>query len=241
MTAGGKDKKKLMFLGGLGVLLAIVMYVNLFSGPSTPTPDRPVAARKSASDGRITMVGAVPKKAARPKTVVHGRTDEFHPVYLANRPEERPDPTTIDPTLRLDLFDKVQDVEATGGTRNLFAFGMPPPHKPVEALKGKETMVALDKGKDKKGAGPGGACGPGGPPGEPPLQINLTYYGIVAVSRGGAKTACFRDGDDILLAGEGDTLKRRYKVMRIGNNSVVMQDTESKREATLPLAEEAKS
>jgi hypothetical protein len=41
------------------------------------------------------------------------------------------------------------------------------------------------------------------------------------------------------MAKEGETVKRRYRVVRIGVNSVVMEDTENKHQQTLPLAEEA--
>jgi hypothetical protein len=78
---------------------------------------------------------------------------------------------------------------------------------------------------------------PPGPP--PPPPITLKYYGFTSPSGAAAKTAFFLDGDDILIAKEGDTLKKRYKVVRIGVNSVVMEDTDSKRQQTLPLAEEA--
>jgi len=33
-------------------------------------------------------------------------------------------------------------------------------------------------------------------------------------------------------------VKKRYRVVRIGVNSVLMEDTESKRQQSLPLAEE---
>jgi hypothetical protein len=41
------------------------------------------------------------------------------------------------------------------------------------------------------------------------------------------------------MAAEGETLKRRYRVVRINPTSVVMEDTEVKKQQTLPLAEEA--
>lgn len=186
------------------------------------------------------MAGAEPKNAARPRNT-RGASGDFHPVYIPKRPEERRDPTTIDPTMRWDLLTKVQNVDLAGGARNLFAFGAPAPVKAADLPPGPETHVALAAKGAKGATGPAGAGGPGGAPGDPPpLQINLKYYGVVASTQGGKKTACFLDGDDILLATEGDTLKRRYRVVRIGNTSVMMEDTESKREQSVPLAEEAK-
>jgi hypothetical protein len=246
MSAVGKEKTwwdrwRIKVLAGLGAFALYMMYSNLFSGPSIPDADRPAAAGKGVAGGPISMVGAVPKKAGRSKAIARGRSDEFHPVYLNNRPELRPDPASIDPTMRLDLLAKVQAVDAAGGARNLFAFGSPPPPKASALPPHPEPVVNL------AGAGRGatGPTGPTGPSAES-LKINLKYYGIVAYTQGGKKTACFLDDADpqheeILLGNEGDTLKRRYRVMKIGNGSVTMEDTESKREQTIPLTLEAKS
>ena len=237
MTApAAKDKKKLMFLGGLGVVLAIVMYVNLFSGPSVPAQEHTAAAPKSAPGRPMINVGDAPAKGSgRTRPVARGRASEFHPVWWPNRPEDQPDLNNIDPTLLLDRFSKVQDVEAAGGKRNLFAFGQPPP-PPANLAKGPETHVPLGQGAEGAGTPP-----PPAPPTELPFRSNLKYYGIVALSTGGKKTACFLDtGDEVLLATEGETLKRRYKVTKIGAASVTLQDSESKREETIPLAQEAK-
>jgi hypothetical protein len=45
------------------------------------------------------------------------------------------------------------------------------------------------------------------------------------------------DGDDILIAGENDTLKRRYRIVKIGVNSITIEDTQFKSTQTLPLQE----
>ena len=46
------------------------------------------------------------------------------------------------------------------------------------------------------------------------------------------------DGEIILMAGEGEVLQKRYQVVRIGVNSVVLEDIQSKREQSVPLASE---
>jgi len=247
MTGGFKDQKKLIALGVLGVVLAVAMYINVFSGPSVPSnPAQPAASTAPGRPGAEQTAGPMamasapssPKASPRARPAGRGRSEEFHPVYLSNRPEERPDPTKIDPTLRLDLFSKVQSVDAAGGRRNLFAFGAPPPPpKAAELPKGPETRVTLGAAAKNGPATP--SLSPTTPP-DIPLKTNLKYYGIVALSHGGKKTACFLDtGDEILLGTEGDTLKRRYRVMKISPASVVIQDTESKKEETIPLAKEA--
>jgi hypothetical protein len=40
------------------------------------------------------------------------------------------------------------------------------------------------------------------------------------------------------VAGENETIKNRYKIIKIGVNSVVVEDTQNKHEQTLPLIEE---
>ena len=76
------------------------------------------------------------------------------------------------------------------------------------------------------------------PPPPPPPPIPLKFYGFTAY-RQGVKRAFFMEGDDIYVAGEGDTIKNRYKIIRIGVNSAVVEDTQFKHEQTIPLAEEA--
>src|ERR1022692_1889198 len=72
---------------------------------------------------------------------------------------------------------------------------------------------------------------PGPPPAPPPPQappITLKYYGYSSARGDNRKHAFFLDGEDILVAAEGETVKKRYRVVRIGVNSVVMEDTQFK-------------
>jgi hypothetical protein len=148
------------------------------------------------------------------------------------RPEDRVDPMSIDPTLRLDLLAKVQAVNIEGGRRNLFQVGAPPlPPEPTVTMK-----------QDAQVAQMGPQLPPGPPPAPPPPQappITLKYYGYSSARGDNRKHAFFLDGEDILVAAEGETVKKRYRVVRIGVNSVVMEDTQFKHEQTLPLQEEA--
>ncbi len=72
--------------------------------------------------------------------------------------------------------------------------------------------------------------------------IPLKYYGYVSDSRnvapGAAKRAFFLDGEDIMVAGENEVIHNRFKVIRIGVNSAVVEDTSNKNQQTLPLVEE---
>ena len=46
------------------------------------------------------------------------------------------------------------------------------------------------------------------------------------------------EGEDIHVVREGDLVKNRYKIVRIGVNSVVVEDTQFKSQQTLPLEEQ---
>jgi hypothetical protein len=214
---GANEPKKLAALGALVLVGGYLGYTNLFpgSGSGAPAPRR--AALPDTSDAPIAGAPGGPSRdlgrPPAPRGVAgRGRTDEFHPILHSKRPEDR------------------IDTSKSGG-RNPFKFG-PPPGKP-EPLKGPEPKIALPPVAEVKPPPPPPAAAP------PPPPIALKYYGFSSPPGTGGKTAFFLDGEDILVAKEGETVKRRYRVVRIGVNSVVMEDTDSKRQQTLPLAEEA--
>lgn len=226
------ERKRLVYLiSAMVVLGGYSLYTNVLSGPSEPS-------RPSQSTGRGSQAPVAGPTYAEPTAVATRRpskgqaSEEFRPSLKPKRPEDRVDPMTIDPTLRLDLLAKVQAVNIEGGRRNLFSAGAPPlPPEPV--------IVARNKPKASIGPEP-----PPPPPQPvvpvtpPPPPINLKYYGYSS-AKDNRKRAFFLDGDDILVAAEGETVKKRYRVVRIGVNSVVMEDTQFKHEQTLPLQEEA--
>lgn len=231
MKLGANEPKKLVMLGLLAVAAGYLVYSNVLSGPSNR--ETPAAAPAVAADVPAASAPSPSAQTTAPRAASsgRGRSDEFHPVLRSKRPEDRIDPTKVDPTLRRDLLAKLQAVGASGNGRNLFQFGQAPvkelPKGPEPKVPLKPLIPVVANNEPPK---------PSGPP--PPPPINLKYYGYTSPRIGGGKTAFFLDGEDILVAKEGDTLKRRYKLVRIGVNSVVMEDTESKRQQTIPLAEE---
>jgi hypothetical protein len=46
------------------------------------------------------------------------------------------------------------------------------------------------------------------------------------------------EGEDIFVAHEGELVKKRYKVVRIGVNSAIIEDTQFGSQQTLPLEEQ---
>jgi len=144
------------------------------------------------------------------------------------------DVSRIDPTLKLDLMAKVRNVPVDGGSRSLFEFYTPPPPPPPPVPKPqpivpKPTEAELKAAEAKKGP----------PPPPPPPPIPLKFYGYSGALRSNVRRAFFLSGEDIIQAGENETLLNRYKIIRIGVNSAVVEDTIAKNQQTLPLAEEA--
>lgn len=230
MTLGTGNKKQMYFLGLLSVVAAYLVYDNVLSGPSVPAQQQ--SARRPAAETSQSAIpaapGGTPKRAGS-----RSRSEEVHWVFMPKRPEERPDPAGIDPTLFLDRLKKVQAVDLAGGSRNLFQFSAPPPPpKPVEIAKVEPKVVP-------KPPEPPKPVVPAGPPPEPPpVPPPYKFYGY-STRNNGKKTAYFLDGEDILLATEGDTLKKKYKVLRIAPNSVTVEDLDAKKQVSVPLTDES--
>ena len=234
----GASRGKIIMLGGLVVLGVYLFYSNVLSdsGDTPSTPQTPKQGALSAHTNAITSV--FNSEPAGPKgTVVRGKaatkaSEEFHPT-MSRKPEDAVDPMQIDPTLRLDLLAKVQAATLESGGRNPFQFGAPPP-PPVDRTKidVKPIRNALNQPPPPKPAPPG-------PPPKPVLNLPWKYYGYASPRGSGAKKAFLLDGEDILTAAEGDVLKKKYRIVRIGVNSVVVEDTVEKTQQTIPLQEEA--
>jgi len=226
----GAEPKKIAILGGLALVGGYILYTNVFSGPDTDT-------KKTAGRPAGVVIPASPApNIGRAKVPVRGTSREFRPK-IPNRPEDRANPLTTDPTLRMDLLAKVQSVEVQGGSRSLFQFAA----APVAAPDTKTTVAAIHPEKRMIGPPPPPkpVVPPPPPPAPPPPPITLKFYGYSTPRADGQKRAFFLDGDDIFVAAEGELIKKRYRVVQIGVNSVIMEDTEHKNNRqTLVLQQE---
>jgi len=226
----GADRKKVVILGALAVVAVYFLYSNVFSSPSGVSA-RPHAARPSTSDAG----GAASSTSQTASPVTRKATSrsahEFRPS-LKKMPDT--DPSTIDPKLRLDLLAKVQAVELAPAERNIFQFGAAP--MPVAVKDPGKIIPKTPAQIAQEAAQQAAAAGPPQPP--PPPPITLKYYGYTAQRGDGQKRAFFLDGDDIFVAAEGEMVKRRYKIVRIGLSSAVVEDTQFNSTQTLPLTPE---
>ena len=74
------------------------------------------------------------------------------------------------------------------------------------------------------------------PPPPPPPPINLKFFGF-ASKPGEPKKIFLSQGDDIFIAGEGEIVDRRYKVLRITPTAVEIEDVLNSNRQMIPLTQ----
>ena len=121
---------------------------------------------------------------------------------------------SLDPTLRLDLLKSSEDLTYTGSGRDIF---QSQPEAPAVIPQPVTQVINT-----------------GPPPPPPPPPIPLKFYGFTG-SKGGPKQVFLSKGDDIFVAKEGQIIDRRYKIVKIGPNSVEVEDVLTNNRQTLPL------
>jgi hypothetical protein len=240
----GADRKRIVILGALVIILGVVFWINrtpsIPDGATTSTSQQtsaiPPIANPAGGAAALSTTPRVPIPAQRTSPGQRGglggnqnSIEDFRPTLKL---PEGADVSRIDPTLKLDLLTKLQNVPMEGGARSLFEFAQAPPPKPpppVNPIKPGPVVAA-----ETPPPAP-----PAAPVKPPPPPIPLKFYGYVNNnSQGGKRRAFFLDGDDIFVAGEDEMIRNRYKIVRIGVNSAVVEDTTNSNQQTLPLIEE---
>jgi len=121
---------------------------------------------------------------------------------------------TLDPTLRLELLAASEQTEYHGSGRNIFVS-----QAEVEIPRPGASPVTDQKKNGQVQDGPW--TGPPQIPAPPPIP--LQFYGF-ASRPGEPKKIFLKLGEDVWMAGEGEIVDRRYKVVRISPTSVEIQD-----------------
>jgi outer membrane biosynthesis protein TonB len=225
----GAEPKKLAILGTLLVVAAVLFYVNL-SGDAGP--EELAALPKMTPVTPVARSGAPAPAAPAPASREARRPREFRPSV--RHPAEQPlDPEKVDPTLRLELLEKLHNVTLRGAGRNIFEFAAPPP--PPPSARPPEPKIIP---RPANAPPPVEIAQPVDPPKPQAPPIPLKFYGFISTPRGAERRAFFLDGEEIVVAAEGDTIKSRYKVLRIGLNSVEMEDLQFQQRQTLRLEEQ---
>jgi hypothetical protein len=127
----------------------------------------------------------------------------------------------LDPTLRMEAMLVTESLAYSGSGRNIFSAYSAPVEIP------KPIATARPK--------PGPPPPPPPPPGPPPPPpIDLKFFGT-ATAPDGTRQAFLLHGEDVFLASGGDIVQRRYKIISIGANSIVVEDLGNNNRQTLPL------
>ena len=245
MTLGAEPKK----LAVLGALLVIMPVAYYWANGDSPTPGASqskssgakFADRMKASEVGVATPPDLGRQSAARIAAARGRDRtsiaDYKPSLKPRRPEDRPDPLTVDPTLKLTLISRLKNVNVAGGRRSLFDFGAAAPvvkqPDPKQILPGKAKPIGPELPPK-----PVVPVVNTPPPPPPPAPLPFKFYGFIGGKPAGAKKAFFLEGDDVYIAGEGELVKRRYKVVRIGINTVVMEDTQEKNQQTLQMVED---
>jgi len=119
-------------------------------------------------------------------------------------------PENLDPTLQLQLLATSEQIKYAGSGRNIFV-SQPDPVIPQPGAPGHIDTTAR-------------VYVPPQPPAPPPIP--LKFFGF-ANQPGEPRKIFLSKGEDVFIAGEGDIVDRRYKVVHISPNSVEIQDVVS--------------
>ncbi len=128
----------------------------------------------------------------------------------------------LDPTLRMEAMLVTESLVYSGNGRNIFSMTSVPVDipKPIAPVRPKGPVVPPPPPVQQ------------GPP--PPPPIDLKFFGT-ATAPGGKKQAFLLHGDDVFLAVDGDIVVRKYKVISVSVNSILVEDLANNNRQTLPL------
>jgi hypothetical protein len=131
---------------------------------------------------------------------------------IVNIPEPR-----LDPTLDFDLLRQSEQIKYTGNGRNIFVAGAPPIPTPLKPGTDQPPMRPL-------------------PVVPPPPPINLKFFGF-ASKPGEPKRIFLSQGEDVFIAGEGEIVNRRYRILHISPAAVDVEDVLNNNKQSIPLTQ----
>jgi hypothetical protein len=126
----------------------------------------------------------------------------------------------LDPTLDLNLLSQSEAIKYEGNGRNIFVVGSVA-KIPKPLRNGTDTQVASLHMP---------------PPIPQPPPITLKFFGF-ANRPGETKKVFLSQGEDVFIAGEGDIVDRRYRVLRISPTAVDVEDVINNNRQSLPLTQ----
>jgi hypothetical protein len=223
----GAERNKVILLIVLSVIAAVTIFLQYFNDSPIVSPAPSVAANNTPA-ARV-----IERPSPRPRAVRTSRQN-FRPSF--SDPSDEPlDPMKVDPTLRTDLLEKVRAVEFGGVERNLFQFTtrkLVDAPKPEQVAKAQELLQKAEPPSAPLNREPPKPSKPKAPP------IKWKFYGFANQPDDARKRAFLLDSEGaVFVATEGDVFSQRYKIVRIGVNSIVIEDLQFSDQQTLPLDE----
>ena len=192
---GVENRKQLIVAGVLGIALVLILFFQFYPSSST-----------SAS----TAGGASPAAVEGPVSALTHAAGHPHAAAAPGKKEKVPQ--NLDPTLRLGELAVIEQIKYEGSGRNIFV-SEAEPIIPTPVAPGQVGPGATDEAS-KKWTLPAQAA---------PSPIPLKFFGF-ANQPGERKRIFLSKGEDVFIAGEGEIIDRRYKVVRISPNAVDIQD-----------------
>ncbi len=208
-----EERKKWIVIGVFSVLLLFVAYrvYDGFFGGTTSTPPPPVIVEAPHTPGGGRGVTAPPGNLA------------------AGAAAEKLGSTSgqLDPTLHEEAMLVTESLVYTGSGRNIFAAAGQQAPAPVQIAQ-RPLAPARPQPAVYVPPPPPPTCPPTCPP------INLKFFGT-STSSAGVRKAFLLQGDNVFLASTGDVVDRKYRVVSISANSIVVEDMPNTNSQTLPL------
>ena len=132
------------------------------------------------------------------------------------------------PDVHLDALS-AERPRPVDGDRNLFRFKPkpPPPAPPATPSTGPGPTLPA-------GAQTGISPGPPAPPSLPPIAFK--FIGVVEAPQRGQKIAVLSDEHGVYHGREGDTIEGRYRILRIGAESIEMSYLDGRGRQTIRLS-----
>ncbi len=225
----GAEPKKLALLG-LFLVIALVLWIRAYTSSGDVPASSPASSTETVATPKNVPI-AEPPAAGQPRTRPRRRLQSandrgaFKISYI--------DPThgDVDPTLRLDLLERLGSVKMAGAGRSLFTMGT----KPIAPEEAKATGPIINPAPKPNPAAPAVVQGP-----PPPAPLALKFYGYIRPATPGApRRGFFLDGDVILVATEGEILKLHYRIVSLKENRATFEDTNTKTQQDVALTPEA--
>jgi hypothetical protein len=102
------------------------------------------------------------------------------------------------------------------------------------------AVATVAQGEAAKLKEPRPPVGPQKEPDPPPFvpPTNVKFFGYGTVPNGTSRRAFFSDGEEVYIVSEGETFLGRYRVVRVNNTNLEIEEVSTGRRATMPLVEE---